>query len=166
MALKANHTSQSDVQRVHRTRRQTRAFYDGIAPYYDLLSERSERPVRQLALERLAVQPGQRILEIGFGTGHGLEALAAAVGPGGHVDGIDVSRRMLKRARRRLQHQQLIDRVELRRGDAAALPYSDASMDGVLMAFTLELFDTPEIPRVLSECRRVLRRGGRIVAAS
>ena len=86
------------------------------------------------------------------GTGHSLAQLADAVGAEGKVFGIDLSEGMRARARERL----------LSCGDATRLSYPDGSIDAVFMSFTLELFDTPEIPQVLAECKRVLRAGGRI----
>jgi ubiquinone/menaquinone biosynthesis C-methylase UbiE len=154
---------QPGVLRVLQSKEETRAFYDKIAGVYDLLAERSEQPVRQAGLKMLDARPGERILEIGFGTGHSLIELAQAVGPSGRVFGIDLSERMRQIAQTLVRRQGLHERVELVCGDAAHLPYESDSLDGVFMSFTLELFDTPEIPRVLAECRRVLKTGGRTV---
>ncbi len=145
------------------TRDQTRAFYNKISGVYDLLADRSEAPVRRAGLDLLKARAGEKVLEIGFGTGHSLVRLADAVGPHGQVLGLDLSDKMLAVARVAVARAALADRVRLRRGDAAHLPYADGGLDAVFMSFTLELFDTPEIPEVLNECRRVLRPGGRIV---
>lgn len=152
-----------DVLRVFRSRDETRAYYDKISQVYDLLADRSEEPVREAGLEKLCVHAGETVLEIGFGTGHSLVALARAAGDHGKVFGIDLSDGMLRLAKERLRREQLDDRVELTCGDATSLPYPSESMDAVFMSFTLELFDTPEIPKVLAECLRVLRPGGRMV---
>jgi demethylmenaquinone methyltransferase/2-methoxy-6-polyprenyl-1,4-benzoquinol methylase len=157
-----DHQHQADVQRVLQTKDETKAFYDKIARVYDLLAERSERPMREAGLRLLAAAPGERVLEIGFGTGHCIVELARAVGPSGQVCGIDLSAEMCRLASRLAEEQGVADRVELTCGDAEHLPYESATVDGVFMSFALELFDTPAIPEVLAECRRVLRPGGRI----
>ncbi len=154
---------QPGVLRVLQSREETRAFYNKIAKVYDLLAEHSEQPVRQAGLEMLAARPGEKILEIGFGTGHSLIALAEAVGPSGRVFGLDLSDKMVQAAQELARERNLEGRIELACGDAVHLPYAAESLDGVFMSFTLELFDTPEIPLVLAECRRVLKPGGRIV---
>ena len=73
------------VLRVFQSRAQTKAFYNKISRFYDALSDRSEAPVRKAGLGLLMPRAGERILEIGFGTGHALAALAKAVGSGGIV---------------------------------------------------------------------------------
>ena len=155
-----------NVQRVLNTRDDTRKYYNKIAKFYDALSEKSEGPLKQLGLKRLAAAPGESVLEVGFGTGHSLVSLAAAVGPEGKVYGIDISDEMVDLAQERLTHAGLNDRSELRRGDAEHLPYDENSLDAIFFSFTLELFDTPQIPIVLNECKRVLKPGGRIAVVA
>jgi ubiquinone/menaquinone biosynthesis C-methylase UbiE len=148
--------------RVFSSRQEIRAFYNKISRVYDLLAERSEEPVRRQALASLTPQPGDRLLEVGFGTGHCLAAMAEAAGATGLVIGVDLSEGMAAVAS---QHLSRAGRVHLVCADALHLPLAPASLDGVFLCFTLELFDNPEIPLVLAECRRVLRPGGRLVVA-
>jgi ubiquinone/menaquinone biosynthesis C-methylase UbiE len=155
-----------DVLRVFQSKSETKAYYNKIAKYYDLLAEHDEQPMREHGLRMLAAQPGERILEIGCGTGHSLVEIAQSVGPDGNASGIDISEAMLERTRNEIQQHDLTERTELVCGDAESLPFSDKSFDGIFTSFTLELFDTPAIPQVLSECRRVLRPGGRLVVVS
>ncbi len=154
------------VLRVLQTKDVTRQYYNKIAKVYDLLSEQAERPMREAGLKKLAAKPGDNILEIGFGTGHCLVEIARAVGPIGTVLGIDISDQMLALAQELLAKEGLADRAELKRGDAEQLPFDSNGLDGIFFSFTLELFDTPELPKVLAECTRVLRPGGRIVVVA
>lgn len=82
------------------------------------------------------------------------------------MNGIDLSQGMLRQARTRLAKAGMQNRVTLLEGDGARLPYQNASFKAVFISFTLELFDTPEIPLVLTECRRILVPGGRLGVVS
>ena len=157
---------QPDIQRVLTSKAETKAFYNKIARVYDLLSESSEEPIRRLGLEKLDIRAAERVLEIGFGSGLSLVQLAGLVGKTGRVLGADLAEKMIEVAREKLRDNDLEDRVELICADATSLPYPSGSVDAIFMSFTLELFDTPEIPIVLSECQRVLRSGGRILVIS
>jgi len=152
----------SEVLPVARSKEEAGQFYDRISRFYDYLSAVFERKYAEMALERLSVQEGERVLEIGFGSGHCLKRIAQSVGQRGKVYGIDISSGMLAVTRRRLEKAPVTGRVDLCCGDATSLPYGDNTFDAVFMSFVLELFDTPEIPRVLEEAKRVLTAGGRL----
>ena len=102
-------------------------------------------------------QPNESILEIGCGTGHALIELANR-NQGGKVVAVDISEKMLQVARKNLRSKS----VKLCQADGLFIPFPDEQFDTVFLSFTLELFDAPEIPQVLSECRRVLKTDGRI----
>jgi len=148
------------IERVRRSHADARQTYDRVSAVYDWLEGPFERRVRQAGLDRLAVRPGQRVLEVGYGTGHGLVALAEEAGPGGLVVGVDLSPGMQRKARRRLAAAGVS--APFAEADALALPFRDGCFDAVFLSFTLELFDTPELPAALVELGRVLRGGGRL----
>jgi len=155
------------ISRVNRSKEDARASYNKLSRWYDVIAGSTEKKYRDWGLEKLSAQPGEKILEIGFGTGHCLVSLAQAVGPNGRVTGLDISDGMLAIARERLQREGLAERADLHLGDAAKLDFIEAgTLDGVFMSFTLELFDNPEIPRVLLECHRILKPGGRLAVVS
>lgn len=155
-----------DILPVTRTKQEAKRFYDHMSKIYDYLTRVFERKYAEMTLERLCLEEGETVLEIGFGTGHCLERMATSVGKTGKAYGIDISSGMLQVTRRRLDKAGLIDRVELYCGDAVSLPYGDNTFDAVFISYTLELFDTPEIPRLLQEVRRVLKPGGRLAVVS
>ncbi len=151
-----------EILPVFQSREETRSYSNKISKVYDLLADHSEAPVRQEGRTFLNVQPGETVLEIGCGTGASLVELARATGENGPVLGIDLPEGMREVARERREKAGLSGRVHPTPGDAAHLPYADASLEAVLISFTLELFDTPENAVVRAESKRVLKPGGRL----
>ena len=157
---------QDDPADVNRPRDAAAGTYNRQSRVYDYTEGIFERSRQDLGLRMLAAAPGERILEIGYGTGRCLASIAQSVGPEGRVAGIDISEGMRRVAAKRLHRLGLEGRVDLRVGDAVSLPFEAASFDGVFTSFCLELFPWRDIPEVLAECRRVLRTGGRMVVVS
>jgi len=144
----------------------TQKFYERISHAYDLIADAGEHVARERGLELLQVQPGESVLEIGYGTGHSLVTLAKTVGAEGKVTGVDISEGMRKVAENRVSAAGVAERVELLVGDVPPLSFPDATFDVVTMSFTLELFPLEVIPVVLAECRRVLKPSGRLGVVS
>lgn len=103
----------------------------------------------------LALQPGERVLDIGSGPGFLAAEMAAEVGPEGEVHGADPSESMLAIARRRET------RVRYAVGDALALPFADETFDAAVATQVYEYVE--DMPAALAEARRVLKPGGRLL---
>jgi len=112
-------------------------------------------------LGALGLREGMRALDVGCGTGDDVRAMAAIVGASGAAAGVDVSEALLDEARKRAAGEGVS--VELRSGDAHALPFPDGSFDVVRTERVLQHVAEPA--RVLDEMVRVARDGGRIAAA-
>lgn len=137
--------------------------YDSVAGEFDRFAERFSTVFvnRMVILAKLA--PGERVLDIGTGTGIvGLQA-AEKVGPTGRVVGIDLSDGMLTIAEAKTAQAGLGDRVTFRKMDAEVLDLDGGSFDVVLSLYALLHFPNPLA--ALREMFRVLRPGGRLVIA-
>lgn len=143
---------------------ETAKAYTSMSRWYDLFLF-SEKKFGKRAIKILNPQPGEIILEIGFGTGYNLIKIAKVIGDSGKIYGIDISEGMLYKAMKRLK-KQYIKNEELICADAMKLPYPNKQFDAVFMSFTLELFSENDIPRILNECKRVLKDSGRLCITS
>lgn len=108
----------------------------------------------------LAPQPGERLLEVGPGTGYYTLDVAEWVLPGGRIDIFDIQPEMLEHTMRRARERG-IDNIVATEGDAQSLPYPDATFDGAHL--TAVLGEIPDQDAALRELARVLRPGGRLV---
>jgi ubiquinone/menaquinone biosynthesis C-methylase UbiE len=123
-----------------------------------------EAPHPIISRERLRAvlrpEPGERVLEIGVGTGYYSLDLAAWLAPGGHLELFDLQQEFLDHVMRGAAERGLTNLIPTQ-GDATDLPYENASVDAVVL--TAVLGEIPDSLAALREIRRVLRPGGRLV---
>ena len=115
----------------------------------DVVAQRND------TIQRIAIQEGERVLDIGSGPGYLAAAVADQTGPTGKVIGVDISQQMVDRASQRNQRGWLIYQC----ADAAALPFADNHFDVVVSTQVAEY--VPDIEAFSSEVFRVLKPGGR-----
>jgi ubiquinone/menaquinone biosynthesis C-methylase UbiE len=142
---------------INRSKAQARRYYDRISCFYETLTT-SEGGIILKGIEMLAVEPGERVLEIGCGPGTGLKLITETTPGIEAIVGFDLSRKMLLQS----QRKQISPQPHHIQGDGAHLPLVSDAFDALFSAFTLELFSEGEIHAVLSECSRVLKPNGRL----
>ncbi len=135
------------------------------APYYDfimgLMTLGKERALREMTVELAGVKPGDKVLEVGCGTGSLSLAAKVQVGPNGEVHGIDAAPEMVEVARRKAARQGAD--VDFKVGLIQDIPFSRAQFDVVLCSFMI--FHMPDDVRRegFKEIARVLKPGGQVV---
>ena len=136
--------------------------HPSACPYGLRLSLRAPHPfiTRRGLREILAPAPGERVLEVGPGTGYYSLDVARWISPGGILDVLDIQQEMLDHTARRAREQGILNVVP-QRGDAQELPYPDATFDAAFLNFVLG--EVPHGDAALRELRRVLKPGGRLV---
>lgn len=119
-----------------------------------------EIAVRAAYLDLLAVRPGDRVLDVGCGSGVVTRDVARRVAPDGRVVGLDPSPGFLTVARELAEREGLGALIELQEGSALALPFDDGAFDAALAVTVLT--HVPDGARGVAELVRVSRRGGRV----
>jgi phosphatidylethanolamine/phosphatidyl-N-methylethanolamine N-methyltransferase len=130
--------------------------YEKLAASYDWIFGPTLHPGRIEAIQRMAIAPGSKVLEVGVGTGIN----ASLYPPDCQVVGIDFSASMLEKARERLLRKG-VGNMRLLQMDAADLKFPDDSFDIVYAPYLISV--VPDPVKVASEMRRVCRPGGRII---
>ncbi|WP_306060751.1 class I SAM-dependent methyltransferase [Natronococcus wangiae] len=131
-------------------------------PYAQRYAIDLPRPVitRSRLRDVLELWPGERILEVGPGTGYYTGMVARAIEPSGTLHAVDVQSEMVEHIRTRMR-QEGTQNVEPIRGDARSLPYPDDTFDAAYLV--LVLGEIPDQKRALDELERVLKPDGRLV---
>jgi phosphatidylethanolamine/phosphatidyl-N-methylethanolamine N-methyltransferase len=130
--------------------------YEKLAKFYDVMFGPILHPGRLLALERMGIAPGNRVLEVGVGTGINTPLYPRNC----RVTGIDLSTPMLDKARTRVARKGL-SHVRLMEMDAAHLKFPDETFDIVYAPYLVNCVSDPI--GVVNEMKRVCKRGGKIV---
>ena len=132
--------------------------YEKLASVYDLAFGPALQPGRVRALKQMDIQPGERVLEVGVGTGINLSLYPRSC----EITGIDFSDSMLEKARDRVARGGLRQaRMRLLQMDAADLKFADDSFDIVYAPYLISV--VPDPVKVAQEMCRVCRPGGRII---
>ena len=130
--------------------------YEKLASVYDFVFGPTLHAGRLRAIQRMAIRPGDRVLEVGVGTG-----INAGLYPRDCiVTGIDLSASMLEKARERVERKGLRN-VRLMEMDAARISFPDNSFDVVYAPYVISV--VPDPVQVVGEMRRVCRPGGKII---
>jgi ubiquinone/menaquinone biosynthesis C-methylase UbiE len=137
-----------------------RATFDKVADSYDATGHDFMGPIAAGLVEELAVQPGERVLDVGCGRGAALLPLAEAAGASGRVIGIDLSPRMIELTTADVAAAGFDATVEVRVGDAQEPGVPDGSID--VVASSLVLFFLPDPSAALVAWRATLVDGGRV----
>ena len=133
-----------------------KAAYRRYANVYDAVFGPVLQPGRKAVVQALGLRPGDRVLEVGVGTGLSLPLYPRDV----RITGIDVSREMLEKARRRVAKRKLSHVEALLEMDAERMSFPDASFDKIVAMYVVSVVERPD--KLLEELHRVCRPHGEI----
>ena len=136
--------------------------YDRLTPAFDFVAALAvrDRTIKRRVIGHAAIQTGERVLDVGCGTGT-LAIAAAQAAPGGHVSGLDADPSILSKAMRKAASAGL--EIDFTEGRSDALPFEDATFDLVLSTLVFHHLPDETKHRSAAEVMRVLRPGGRAV---
>ena len=152
---------EQEILKARYTQQEITRKYNWIAPIYDWFGILMESKARQRALEVAAIQNGEKVLEVALGTGLNFVEILKR-NPNGWVDGVDVSTKMVAKARNRICKTGQRN-YTLYLCDCRHLPFEDEAFDVIMNQYLLDILPVEDFIPILLEFKRVLKEGGRIV---
>ena len=137
------------------------SVYDKIAPIYDIWGKLTESHARNRAIELANIKDGQSILEVAVGTGLAFYEIVKR-NPNGMNTGIDLSKGMLERAKKRVS-QLSAENYSLDIGSAFNLNIKDESIDTLVNNYMFDLIPFQDMDKILMEFKRVLKNDGKLI---
>ncbi len=137
-------------------REEIRRIYSRYAAVYDIIFAQSFFPRIRLGLQKIGIRPGDRIIEVGVGTGLSLPLYPESC----KVVGIDITRKMLTKAKEKKERYGF-DHVSLFEMDAENMSFADNSFDHAVVPFIVSVVPNPV--RMMSEIKRITKNNGKII---
>ncbi|MGO9117955.1 MAG: class I SAM-dependent methyltransferase [Desulfomonilaceae bacterium] len=135
--------------------------YDKLSAVYDIWGKLTESHARNRAIQLAAIEDGQNVLEVAVGTGLAFYEIVKR-NPHGNNMGIDLSKGMLEKARKRMTKLSARN-YSLNIGTAFDLPVETESVDLLVNNYMFDLIPYEDMDKVLTEFKRVLRKGGKLI---
>lgn len=143
-----------------------RKKFDHVSSYYFWIMGALEIKPNNIALGMADIKKGEKVLDIGFGTGWVLERMVPLVGTQNITYGLDYSEGMKKVALDNLKKKSFDKSVELTTANVKKMPYPNNSFDVVFVSFLLDLLQKEDISKALAEIKRVIKPDGRFIVVS
>ncbi len=140
-------------------RQEIRKIYSRYAAVYDVIFAKWFFPRIKLGLEKIGIKAGDRIIEVGVGTGLSLSLYP----PSCKVMAIDITREMLKKAKQK-KEKYGFDHVSLFEMDAETIGFADDSFDHAVLPFVVSVVSNPV--KMMSEVKRITKNNGTIIVVN
>ena len=134
-------------------------IYAGYSNVYDVIFKRMFYPRIKHAITTMDIQPGEKVLDVGMGTGLSLEIYP----PHCQITGVDISEHMLGKAKKKAEKRGMTN-VDFKVMDAMNLEFEDNSFDHVFTSHVMSV--VPDPAKAISEIKRVCKPGGQIVVVN
>ena len=144
----------------------TRGWYDRASGLYARFAEDLEFPPTARAIEELALEGDETVVDLGCGAGRAVTEIAGRLDDGGRVVGVDFAPGMCREASDALENAHAGERAGILCGDVTDLPIATDTVDVAISSFVLDLLSPTDIDAALNEIRRVLTADGRVAIVS